>query len=161
VALEEADLVLVVGERWVYTSVLHGEVVVDFALVDGSRGLGNQLSSEHVLTVPDGGLIAGDLDALVGGLVGRVLVSGPQVDVIGDWAIAVNVVLVLADFVGKAPVVELSTRGHVVESAIPEHVTCVCQYTVCQLGLNSRTSHSGASQGTDQCSLSEHGERVS
>jgi hypothetical protein len=81
VALEEVDLVL---SRWgggVGTGVLHGEVVVDLALVDRSAGLRDQLGAEHGLAVPGRGLVVGDLNALLGARVGRVLGVGVEVDV--------------------------------------------------------------------------------
>lgn len=61
---------------------MQGEVVVDFALVDGGAGLGDQLGTEHGLAVPRRGLVVGYLDALLGAGVGGVFVGGTQVYVV-------------------------------------------------------------------------------
>ena len=90
VALKEVDLVLSSRRRRVGACVLHGEVVEDLALVDGGAGLGDQLGTEHGLAVPRRGLVVGDLDALLGAGVGRVLGVGIEVDIAlgftGSWS---------------------------------------------------------------------------
>jgi hypothetical protein len=97
VALEEVDLVLALGGGGVGVGGLQGEVVEDLALVDGGAGLGDQLGAEHGLAVPRGGLIVGDLDALLGAGIGRVLGVGAEVDVVlgstGAWS-CISVMLV-------------------------------------------------------------------
>ena len=92
VALEEADLVLLVPGRRVRGRVLHAEVVEDLALVDRCRGLRDQLRAEHVVAVPDGTVVDGDLDALRTAAVCRVLVAGGEVDVVGHRTRPVDVV---------------------------------------------------------------------
>lgn len=77
----------------------HTEVVVDFALVDGRGGLRDQLDASHGLAIPVGGAIEGELGALLGDGVGRVLVGGGEGDVLVDSFGAVDVVLVGPDFV--------------------------------------------------------------
>ena len=64
--LEEADLMLVLLTRWVGASMLHREMVVDFALVDGGSGLRDQFRPQHTVIVPDGAVVDGDLDSFVG-----------------------------------------------------------------------------------------------
>ena len=75
VALEEVHLVLERGAGCVGIAALHAEVVVDLALVDGRRGLGDKLGPAHVLPVPVGRVVDGHLHALLRGGVCRVLVS--------------------------------------------------------------------------------------
>jgi len=92
VALEEADLVLLVRGRRVGGRVLHAEVVEDLALIDRCLGLRDQLRAEHIVAVPDGAVVDGDLDALCTAAVCRVLVAGGEVDVVGHGACTVDVV---------------------------------------------------------------------
>jgi hypothetical protein len=120
VGLEESDLVLVVGGGFVCACRLDGEVVVQFSLVDGGGGLGDQLGAQHALAVPLCGLVDGDLNALLGGRVGGVLEGAVQVHVFGDGAWAVDVVLVAAYGVGEGPLLEVCVGGVVVEAAIPD-----------------------------------------
>lgn len=120
VGLKEGDLVLVVGGGLVGARRLDGEVVVQFSLVDGGGGLGDQLGAQHALAVPLCGLVDGDLDALLGGCVGGVLEGAVQVHVFGDGAWAVDVVLVAAYGVGEGPLLEVRVGGVVVEAAIPD-----------------------------------------
>lgn len=101
VALEEAHLVLVGGAGRVGGGALHAEVVVDLASVDGRGCLWDELRASHGLPVPVRGRIDGKLGALLGGRVGGVLVGGGEVDVRADVARAVDVVLVVADFVAE------------------------------------------------------------
>lgn len=67
VALEEGNLMLLGGGGGVDVGALDAEVVVDTALVDGSLCLGNQLGTAHVLAIPEGRLVQGDFDTLLGG----------------------------------------------------------------------------------------------
>lgn len=120
VALEEADLVLLVGARRVVRGAHHAEVVKDLALVDGGRRLRDQLGAAHRLAVPVGRVVERQARALDGGGVGRVLVVRGEVDVGGRRVGAVDVPLVGADLVGPGPVVELGRGGEVVEAAVPE-----------------------------------------
>jgi len=92
VALEEADLVLLVRGRRVRGRVLHAEVVEDLALVDRCLGLRDQLRAEHVVAVPDGAVVNSDLDALRTAAVCWVLVAGGEVDVVGHRTRAVDIV---------------------------------------------------------------------
>lgn len=120
VGFEEGDLVLVGRGGLVSARGLEGEVVVQFPLVDGGGGLGDQLGAQHALAVPLCGLVDGDLDALLGGCVGGVLEGRVQVHVFGDGARAVDVVLVAAYGVGEGPLLEVRVGGVVVEAAIPD-----------------------------------------
>ena len=57
VALEEVDLMLE-GRVWgIGVRSLHAEVVENFARVDSSFGLGDELGSAHVLAIPVGGRV--------------------------------------------------------------------------------------------------------
>ena len=103
VALEEVDLVLERGARGVGAGAHHAEVVKDLAGVDGGRGLRDELGAAHVLAVPVRGRVDGHLYSLFGGCVGGVLVAWGEVDVFGDGAAAVDVVLVRRDLVGPRP----------------------------------------------------------
>lgn len=120
VALKETNLVLPIDRREIRGIRHHGEVVPHFARVDRRRRLRNQLGPPHGLALPVRRGIERELGALLGRRVGRVLVRGGQVDVLGDVARPVDVVLVRADFVGPGPVVEVARGGEVVEAAIPE-----------------------------------------
>lgn len=84
--LEESDLMLV-GCGWcVVGRRLDREMVIDFALVDGSGGLRNELSPQHGLTIPFRCLINGDLDTLLRASIGGVLVRRIEVDIFVDSA---------------------------------------------------------------------------
>jgi hypothetical protein len=104
-------------------------VVVHSALVDGSFGLRNELSAPHV-AVPFRSAVDGDLGTLLGVGVGRVLEVGREVDVFVGRARSVDVVLVVSDLVSPRPLVEIRTRGHVVEAAIPKDGACESISTV-------------------------------
>lgn len=121
VALEEGDLVLAGKGRGVGVLAHEREVVEDLALVDGGRGLGDQLGTAHGLAVPEGRLVEGDLGTLAGARVGRVLEAGREVDVGGDLGRTVDVVLVRADLAAPRPLAEVGGGGEVVEAAIPEN----------------------------------------
>lgn len=123
VALEEGDLVLAGQGGGVGVLAHEREVVEDLALVDGSRGLGNQLGTAHVLAVPVGRVVEGDLGTLLGAAVGRVLVVGREVDIGGDRRRTVDVVLVRADLVAPRPLVEVGGGAEIVEATIPENGT--------------------------------------
>ena len=120
VGFEEGDLVFVGRGGLVSARGLEGEVVVQFPLVDGGGGLGDQLGAQHALAVPLCGLVDGDLDTLLGGRVGGVLKGRVQVHVFGDGAWAVDVVLVAAYGVREGPLLEVRVGGVVVEAAIPD-----------------------------------------
>ena len=94
VALKEADLMLVCGTRDVRCRPLDGEMVVHGTLVDRGLGLRDQLSPPHV-TVPFCRAIDRDLSTLFATDIARVLVIGRKVDVFGDGAGTVDVVLVV------------------------------------------------------------------
>ena len=83
--------------------VLDTEVVIYFPLVDGSRSLRDQLSTEHAIVVPDARVIDCDLDTLLASRIRRVLVIGGEIDVFRHWAITVDVVLIWAYFIGERP----------------------------------------------------------
>jgi len=121
VALKEVDLVLSGRRRRVGVCVLHGEVVEDLALVDGSAGLRDQLGTEHGLAVPRRSLVVGDLDALLGAGVGGVLVRSIHVDIVFCGAGAMNVVLVRSLLVRPRPVIEERAVGVVVRTTIPHN----------------------------------------
>lgn len=120
---EEANLVLCGGVGGVCSSVLHAEVVVHFAGVDGRSGLRDQLGAKHGLTFPVGSRVQCELGSLLRHGVGGVLEVGAEVDVVGDVLSTVDVVLVCADLVGPAPVIQIRAGGVVVESSIPENGT--------------------------------------
>jgi len=63
VRLEETHLMLFVRRRHIGAGVLHAEMVVHFTLIDSRRGLRDQLSPKHVVTVPDGRVVDGNLEA--------------------------------------------------------------------------------------------------
>lgn len=107
VALEDADLVLARLGRGVDVAPHKREVVEHLALVHGGRGLRYELGAAHRLPVPVGRAVQGDLGALLGPVVGRVLVRGEEVDVGCYLGGAVDVVLVGPDLVGSGPVVEV------------------------------------------------------
>lgn len=179
VRLEEAHLVLLVLGWWVHTGVLHAEVVVHLALVDGSGGLGDQLGAKHSIIVPNGGLVKSNLDTLLRAAVGRVLVGGVQVDVVGDRASAVDVVLIRSDLVREAPyarirvrilqvvlgcwmcvqlfrsVLEVMSLKRPSQRTVP---TSVSTATVAAVA-SRHTSHGGANQGTESSDGREHFER--
>lgn len=98
VALEEADLVLVRRARYIGCRAFDREMVVDLPLVDGGSRLGNKLCAPHV-RVPFCGAVDSDLGALLASGVCGVLVAGREVDIFGDIAGAMDVVLVRADLV--------------------------------------------------------------
>ena len=104
-------------------------MVVHGALVDGGLGLGDELGAPHV-AVPFRGAVNGDLGTLLGVGVGWVLEVGRQVDVFLNRAGSVDVVLVVSDLVCPRPFVEVRTRGHVIEAAIPEDSAYECISTV-------------------------------
>lgn len=117
VRLEEGDLVLAVDRGGVGLLALHGEVVVQRARGDGARVRhgGDQLGAAHVLSVPVGGGVEGDLGALGGTGPGGV---GREVEVLGGVGVTVDVPLVGAGLVGPGPVGQVGD-GQVVEAAIP------------------------------------------
>lgn len=82
VRLEEGDLVLALGRGGVGVLALEREVVVQGARGDGAgvRDGGDQLGPAHVLAVPVGGVVEGDLCALGGTRPGGV---GREVEVRG------------------------------------------------------------------------------
>ena len=94
VALKEADLVFVRRTRYVGSRSLDREMVIHGALVDGGLGLGDQLRAPHV-TVPFRRAIDRDLRALFAAGIADVLEVGREVDVFGDGARSVDVVLVV------------------------------------------------------------------
>lgn len=98
VGLEEVDLMLMEDARGVLVAAHHGEVVEDLALVDRGLGLRNQLRPPHV-AVPLGRRVDGDLRALLRAGIDRVLEGGSEIDIGGDGAAAVDVVLVGADLI--------------------------------------------------------------
>lgn len=149
VALEEGDLVLAGGGGGVGVLAHKGEVVKDLALVDGGRGLGDQLGTAHVLAVPVGRVVEGDLGALVGATVGRVLVAGREVDVGGDLGRPVDVVLVGADLVAPRPLVQVGRGGEVVEAAIPENGASRDGQSLGQEASKNRELHRGGGDGGD------------
>lgn len=124
VTFEEADLVFFGWGGRVRSSVLDGEVVENFALVDGRAGLWNELGAEHCLAIPGGGFVDADLDAFVRSGVCEILVVWAKSDVVASGAASVDVVLVWTDLVGPGPVVEERSRFVVVQAAIPEKRAC-------------------------------------
>lgn len=112
-ALKEANLMLVGSAGNVCGAALDREVVVHSALVDGSLGLGNELSAPHVLRVdqyrylisranlahrvPLGCVVDRDLSTLLRPSVCRILERSSEVDVLADRSRTVDVVLVVAD----------------------------------------------------------------
>lgn len=98
VAFEEVDLVFICRAGDIGGSPLHGEVIVNSALINGCFGLGNKLCAPHV-AIPFCGAVDGDLCALLGASITRVLVVGRKVDVICYGAGAMDVVLIVADLV--------------------------------------------------------------
>jgi hypothetical protein len=73
--LQEANLVLVVDTWCICRASLHTEMIIDFALVDCSSSLWNQLGAPHI-TVPFRRGVYGDFGSLFGAAVGWVLVIG-------------------------------------------------------------------------------------
>jgi len=120
VRLEEGHLVLLVWRWRVGAGMLHAEVVEDLALVDRSLGLWDQLRAEHVVVVPNGGGVDGNLDTLLRSSIGRVLEVRPELDILVRSACTVNVVLVWTDGVGEGPVVQESARLVRIEATVPE-----------------------------------------
>lgn len=100
--LQEVDLVLKVGIWCVCVGPLHAEVIVQRTGSQVCSGLRDQLGSPHV-RIPLRCVIDGDLDTLVGGGIGGVLVARGEVDIVGYSSGAVNVVLVGPDLVGPGP----------------------------------------------------------
>lgn len=154
-AFEEGNLMLVGSSGGVLCRSLDGKVVVNFALVDGCRGLGNELGPQHSLTIPLGGLIDGDLDTLCRACIGRVLERGVKVDVVGDGSGAVDIVLVGSHGVGERPLFEVRTRIHVVETAIPDDL---CRTSVFRMlpGGYECTCGNGAEEGVGDGCFDEH-----
>lgn len=98
-ALEEANLVFTVDAGGIGRAPLDAEMVPHFSGVDRSFCLGNQFRASHRLAVPVCRTVEGELCALLGAGVCRVLVAGRQVHVAGDRAGSVDIVLVWADLV--------------------------------------------------------------
>lgn len=117
--LQEVDLMLVAGVWWVGVGLLHAEVVVKGSRAEICLCLRNQLSPPHV-RVPKSGWVNGDLDTLLASTICWVLVAGREVDVGRDRLGTVNVVLVWSNLVGPRPLLQISARGEVVESSIPD-----------------------------------------
>lgn len=82
--LKEVDLMLEISTWSISIGSLDRKVVVDVSLVDSGGSLGDQLGTSHVLSIPVGGVVDGDLDTLVGDGVGRVLVAWREIDIFGD-----------------------------------------------------------------------------
>lgn len=123
VALEEGDLVFVCGAGHVCCGSLDGEVVVYRALVDGGFGLGDEFCPPHV-RVPLCGVVNRDLHTLLGSRVAGVLEVWREIDVFGDGAGAVDVVLEVSDLICPGPLLEVCGRGHLIETSIPENSAC-------------------------------------
>jgi hypothetical protein len=100
--LQEVYLVLKVGVWCVCGGPLHAEVIVQCTGSQVCSGLRDQLGSPHV-GIPLRCVIDGDLDTLVGGRIGGVLVVSGEVDIVGYSSGAVDVVLVGPDLVGPGP----------------------------------------------------------
>lgn len=83
-ALKKVDLMLAEDTGRIGAVAHHAEVVVNLALVDGRRGLRDQLDAPHRLAVPVGGAVERELGALLGHGVGWVLVGRRQGDVLVD-----------------------------------------------------------------------------
>lgn len=63
VALKEANLMLKCWVRSIGAAALHGEVVEQIAGPEVGRGLGDELSAFHSLTIPVGSAVNGHFDA--------------------------------------------------------------------------------------------------
>lgn len=111
---------LLVRARRVLLLPHDAEVVEHLALVDGRVGLGDELRAPHVLPVPEGRVVEGELRALGGRGVGRVLVVRRELHVGGYGGGPVDVPLVGPDLVGPVPVLEVGGGAEVVEAAVPE-----------------------------------------
>ena len=72
--------------------MLYAEVIVDLPLVDGGGSLGNQLSTQHIVAVPDGTVINCDLEASSRASVGWVLIRRVKFDVLERRAGPMDVV---------------------------------------------------------------------
>jgi hypothetical protein len=118
-ALEEANLMFAVDARWVGGGVHDAEMVVDLSRSDGSGRLGNQLGSTHVLPVPVGGAVEGELETGCASTIGWVLVAGIESEVGSDGAASVDIVLVFTNLVAPRPFVQIRNRL-IVESSIPQ-----------------------------------------
>lgn len=123
VRLEEGDLVLAGQRRRVLSLALDAEVVKDLAGGDGGARLGDQLGAAHGLAVPVGSVRQGDLGTLRRAAISGIGVGGREIHILGDLAVAVDVVLVRPDLVGPAPFVEVGGRREIVEAAIPKDLS--------------------------------------
>jgi len=81
-ALEEADLVLVVGAGRVGVLAHDAKMIKDLAGGNGRLGLRDQLSAAHSLAVPEGCAVESELGALLRDCVVGVLEVCRQVDVL-------------------------------------------------------------------------------
>jgi hypothetical protein len=88
-ALEEAYLMFAVDARRVGGSVHDAEMVVDLSRIDGGGRLGNQFCSTHVLPVPVGGAVEGELETRCTSAIGWVLVAGIESEVGSDGSASV------------------------------------------------------------------------
>lgn len=75
VALKEADLMLVCCTGYIGRRPFNREMVIDSAFVDSSSRLRNKFCAPHI-RVPFGSVVDGDLSALLGSIVCRILIVG-------------------------------------------------------------------------------------
>lgn len=130
-----------------------------------ARGIGlrDQLGAQHGLAIPARSAVNGDLGTFVDGSVGRIGVGRIEVDVVGDVAGAVDVVLVRTDFVGPGPYFRgISASASIGRSIDYSHTFGQLRGVshIIETSVPHDSSSSSAGESADRSNLGEHFEKI-